>query len=197
MLSVSSTEDIGRAVHPVALPTSQRRSSTLESSRPPAVKAHVRDLSLIEGAYHLHPADTKTGFEELINTYWSGEERKTAPLALLNNFSEKEVKALPPVLLIEGSSREPKWVQVVGKDFYEALKVRVGEDQGRVHKIWGKGHNHLSITLALGTGEGEEWAEETVKWIKGNLNAKDGKKRKLESVPSRCTLALSVRRVIM
>ncbi|KAL0957715.1 hypothetical protein HGRIS_001497 [Hohenbuehelia grisea] len=113
----------------------------------------------------------KTGFEELINTYWSGEERKTAPLALLNNFSEKEVKALPPVLLIEGSSREPKWVQVVGKDFYEALKVRVGEDQGRVHKIWGKGHNHLSITLALGTGEGEEWAEETVKWIKGNLNA--------------------------
>ncbi|KAL0948409.1 hypothetical protein HGRIS_010990 [Hohenbuehelia grisea] len=133
----------------------------------PSVRPRIRGAVLIAGAYHLHPAGTTTGFEELVNMYWASEAeaRATVPLALLNGLAAEDVKALPPLLLVEGE-REPQWVKVVGKDFYEALKGRVGEDEGRVRKIWGKAHNHLSITWCLGTGEGEEWAEEAVEWMK-------------------------------
>jgi len=133
---------------------------------PDDLKACVKGLILIAGAYHLHPAGPagiETGFESLMDLYWGGEEqtKKNVPLTLFNNLPDAEVSKLPPLLLVEGE-REPGWLKVVGKDFWEAVQARKGV---QATKIFGKGHNHLSINWCLGTGQGEEWAEETVSWI--------------------------------
>jgi hypothetical protein len=49
-----------------------------------------------------------------------------------------------------------------GREFRNVLEAQTGK---KVERIVAKGHNHLSYNWALGTGEGEEWAEEVVKWI--------------------------------
>ncbi|KAJ3898005.1 hypothetical protein F5879DRAFT_981769 [Lentinula edodes] len=36
----------------------------------------------------------------------------------------------------------------------------------KVPKIIAAGHNHISITFALMSGQGERWAEEVVDWMK-------------------------------
>lgn len=108
------------------------------------------------------------GAEALAIAHWGSleAEREKGCLGILNSLPRPAVGDAnagkpSPVLLLE-SERDPEWMKSVGKDFYEALCER--PEQFVVRKIEAKGHNHLSPVWCLGTGQGEQWAEEVVGW---------------------------------
>lgn len=72
------------------------------------------------------------------------------------------VAGLPPLALVS-CEHDQDWFPVVGRDFYEAL-VENGVEPAPV-QILAEGHNHISVTWALETGQGEKWAEDAVKWM--------------------------------
>ena len=49
--------------------------------------------------------------------------------------------------------------------FAEVLKEKGQE----VERIVFAGHNHISVNLALATGEGDTWGDEVVAWIKAKI----------------------------
>ncbi|KAK0442793.1 Alpha/Beta hydrolase protein [Desarmillaria tabescens] len=80
--------------------------------------------------------------------------KERVPLALLESAS-----AIPtPRLLLGIGERDIPCLHPAMEKFGEALRVSYDE-------FVAKGHNHLSLVFALGTGQGEEWAEDVVKWI--------------------------------
>ncbi|KDQ24737.1 hypothetical protein PLEOSDRAFT_1058708 [Pleurotus ostreatus PC15] len=135
---------------------------------PAELKQHIKGLVLMSGAYHNFPAGTKGDFEDLKDVYWSGEEhmKKNEPLQLLQGVPESEVAKIPSILLVEGE-REPEWLQIVGEDFYkEASKRGV-----HAEKLIAKGHNHISLSMALSSGQGEEWADTAAEWMLARLSS--------------------------
>ncbi|KAG5641542.1 hypothetical protein DXG03_004801 [Asterophora parasitica] len=85
-----------------------------------------------------------------------------APRALLRNASDATVATLPRIVLVL-AEWEPEWLLKINDEFVGELESRTGK---RPAKIVGRRHNHLSTNLALGTGRGEEWAEDVIAWIK-------------------------------
>ncbi|KAF4596604.1 hypothetical protein EYR40_007705 [Pleurotus pulmonarius] len=135
---------------------------------PAELKQRIKGLVLMSGAYHNFPAGTKGDFEDLKDVYWSGEEhmKKNEPLQLLQGVPDSEVAKIPSLLLVEGE-REPEWLQIVGEDFYkEASKRGV-----HAEKLIAKGHNHISLSIALSSGQGEEWADSAAEWMLARLSS--------------------------
>lgn len=118
----------------------------------------------MSGAYHNFPAGTKGDFEDLKDVYWSGEEhmKKNEPLQLLQGVTESGGEDMP----VEGE-REPEWLQIVGEDFYKEASRR----GIRAEKLIVKGHNHISLSKALTSGQGEEWADMATKWMLARLSS--------------------------
>ncbi|KAJ7712265.1 alpha/beta-hydrolase [Mycena olivaceomarginata] len=84
-----------------------------------------------------------------------------SPLTLFRAASEGMIRALPPLALLT-CERDPEYMRVK-----MAESRRMLEERGiKVPLIVAKGHNHVSITFALGTGQGEEWAEDAVRWMR-------------------------------
>lgn len=129
------------------------------------LRAGMKGIILVVGSYHYHPeGGTVTGKSAVTSdVYWGGPEetRKGDPMGLLESASSESVAALPPLLMVQAEN-DPEWVKIVGKDFYNALLVR----DVKVEKTFASGHNHISLTWALGAGEGEEWAEDSVTWMR-------------------------------
>jgi len=123
----------------------------------------VSGIILISGGYHLKALDPKDEIIDAIIKLWGSLEEANAKTSfnLLESASPATVQALPNMLLVEGQW-EPKWVHISGDDFKTALQHRTNRS---TRKIRATGHNHISLTLALGTGEGEEWAEEAIEWM--------------------------------
>ncbi|KAJ6615590.1 Alpha/Beta hydrolase protein [Mycena sp. CBHHK59/15] len=130
----------------------------------PFAQPNVGKLILSGGPYHFHPAG-KASIPAAGIQYWGSSEEveKKDPMGLLGSLTNDELRALPDLLLLE-AELEPSLLKVVGKDFHEAL---LGHPEVNVKKIYMKGHNHISGSLALGTNEGEEWADEVLAWIRG------------------------------
>ncbi|KJA16593.1 hypothetical protein HYPSUDRAFT_58130 [Hypholoma sublateritium FD-334 SS-4] len=123
-----------------------------------ALQAPPYDLSGMTAAWptaHVHAA------------YWTSLEAAHAadPLHLYRALSEAEANALPALLMVEGE-REPDWLIAAGDAFVKEVKGKVGVVPQRVVA---KGHNHISLNWALSTGEGEEWGEEVMEWLKKQL----------------------------
>ncbi|KAJ8689157.1 hypothetical protein PTI98_013208 [Pleurotus ostreatus] len=132
---------------------------------PVELKQRIKGVVLISGPYDILRKTTSKSVD-LKEVYWSGEEdmKKNQPLSLIQAMSASEAAAVPRVLMVEGEW-EPEWVQVVGEELYaEALKKGV-----QVEKLVAKGHNHISLTLALSTGQGEDWAERAAGWMMQSL----------------------------
>lgn len=133
---------------------------------PVELKQRIKGLVLISGPYDILRRATSRS-TDLKDVYWSGEEdmKQKEPLPLLQAMSAPEAVAVPRVLMVEGEW-EPEWIHVVGEEFYkEALEKGV-----QAEKFVAKGHNHISLTLALSTGQGEEWAERVAKWMMESLS---------------------------
>jgi acetyl esterase/lipase len=93
-------------------------------------------------------------------------QKKHDPIALFNTMSSEKVKALPPILLVE-AEKEPAFIPKTGELLKEALEK--ADDGRKVGWIVAQGHNHISVSMALGTDDGEEWAEEVAVWLSSIL----------------------------
>ncbi|KAJ6549050.1 Alpha/Beta hydrolase protein [Mycena vulgaris] len=87
---------------------------------------------------------------------------KHEPLGLLRAATPEVIAGLPPLALIK-CEHDPAWFKVSAKGFDEAIAER-GVAPAPA-QMMAKGHNHISFSWALGTGAGEEWAEEVVAWM--------------------------------
>ncbi|KAK0453014.1 Alpha/Beta hydrolase protein [Desarmillaria tabescens] len=88
-------------------------------------------------------------------------QREKLPLGLLQAATEEKMTSLPK-LLLGIAERDPDSLINASKNFQLALEAR-----GLTYdKFVAAGHNHISVNFAVGTGQGEEWAEDVVKWIR-------------------------------
>lgn len=92
---------------------------------------------------------------------YDGMHITNSPYGLLRSASDSLVSQLPPIMNLLGE-REPPFVVESVHHFGELLKAR----NARVTEYVAKGHNHISGNLALSSGEGEEWAEYVVSWMR-------------------------------
>ncbi|KII84809.1 hypothetical protein PLICRDRAFT_179146 [Plicaturopsis crispa FD-325 SS-3] len=123
----------------------------------------IRGLVLSGGAYAYEPGK---GYEFFIHYYGTVQAAsKNEPLALLKAAPAEYVRSLPDILLVQ-AERDTVWANSSGDIFKDALSARLGEE---VPRLICKGHNHVSVNPALGSGEGEEWAEDVVLWMKERL----------------------------
>ncbi|KAF7358870.1 Esterase lipase thioesterase family protein [Mycena sanguinolenta] len=132
----------------------------------PELRAHLKGAILASAACHYEPAGAQPDNREGLIMYYGSLEASAqqSPLALLQALSKDSVTALPPLAMII-CERDPEWFKIVGSDFRTALA-----EKGRVAPlIAAEGHNHISFSWALGTGQGEKWAEDIVAWIEGKL----------------------------
>ncbi|KAG1744928.1 Alpha/Beta hydrolase protein [Suillus paluster] len=93
------------------------------------------------------------------------EQKEREPRALWNNLSDEQIKNIPDILLVR-AEREPDWLLTSWEDSLPDIEKRRGEAP---QAIICKGHNHISPNWALCSGEGEEWGEEVVIWMKARL----------------------------
>ncbi|KAJ7578018.1 Alpha/Beta hydrolase protein [Mycena floridula] len=116
---------------------------------------------LSSGAYHFQPAGFQTGMDAVVVQYYGNavEAVEKDPMGLLDSMTVET--RLPQLLLLE-AEKDPAWLKAVGKDFLRGL---LDHPKIRTKRLIMKGHNHISPNWALGTGQGEEWAEEVLAWI--------------------------------
>ncbi|KAF8151671.1 alpha/beta hydrolase domain-containing protein [Crassisporium funariophilum] len=125
---------------------------------------------LVSGPYDLVSMDSSWPTADIHIKYWGSlEQVKTNdPVHLFRRLPQPIVERLPKILLVEGEN-EPNWLLDAGKVFQESLEQRLGQP---VKKIIGMGHNHISLTWALSTGQGEEWGEDVLEWYKKEVVSK-------------------------
>ncbi|TFK38475.1 alpha/beta hydrolase domain-containing protein [Crucibulum laeve] len=128
------------------------------------LNSRISGVILNGGGYHFRSLTSDHPSAPIIAQYWGSleESHQNDVWALLERAPSLTIDELPKILLVE-AEREPDWLKAVGKDFKDALEARTGL---RIRKIIAAGHNHISPNWALSTGQGEEWAENVVEWMK-------------------------------
>lgn len=135
----------------------------LLSLLPENVQIRCKGVTLISGPY---TSDGTLNPEVATHFFGSLEKAKeNTPFTLLNNFPKDKLSTLPDIYLVE-AERDPGPFLLTGKHFHGTLSSLTGR---QVPKSIGQGHNHISITVALMTGQGEQWAEEVVKWMQAAI----------------------------
>ncbi|KAG6841590.1 hypothetical protein C0991_009346 [Blastosporella zonata] len=124
----------------------------------------IAGVILHAGVYDYKGFDPNHSWYNIATQYYGGVEglKSKAPLGLLQSASDATVAALPRVLLVLGEL-EPEWISKSSDRFGKAIEAYTGK---KPTSQVAKGHNHVSANLALATGEGEEWAEEVITWIR-------------------------------
>ena len=128
------------------------------------VRAATRGLIPQGSAYYFDLARQDLLPPGILDGYYSSPEVAAAnmPLALLKDASEDLLKSLPEILVMK-SEREPPVIFAGSDVFVKELEERLGK---KVRYDVIKAHNHISPHWALTSGEGEEWGEEVVTWVK-------------------------------
>lgn len=119
---------------------------------------------LMSGGYAYEPEKgIGTMRSTVTEQYYGGyeEAKNRLPLALLQKTHDNNL-TLPRLLLGVAEKEQLEFVAAADV-FADALDAR----GVKYERIEGKGHNHISLTYALGTGEGEQWAEDAIRWIEG------------------------------
>ncbi|KAH6904975.1 alpha/beta hydrolase domain-containing protein [Coprinopsis sp. MPI-PUGE-AT-0042] len=129
------------------------------------LRARIRGLVLISGGYDVSAALPGSPRAAALEKYWRTLEEAKAhdALTLLQKFPESSVAALPKVLMVQ-AEEEPVYLDAAGRKMKEELAGKLERGQ---RMVIAKGHNHISIIWALGTGDGEQWASEVAGWILG------------------------------
>ncbi|KAK0231968.1 hypothetical protein EDD85DRAFT_774662 [Armillaria nabsnona] len=122
----------------------------------PTLHSHNKGAILLSGCYMFEdvPADVKDSIRLCYDK--DTEAKKRVPLALLDSASVPT-----PRLLLGIGNRDIPCLHPTMEKFSEPSKAKgVSYDE-----FVAQGHNHVSLVFALGTWQGEEWAEDAVKWI--------------------------------
>ncbi|KAL0576635.1 hypothetical protein V5O48_005334 [Marasmius crinis-equi] len=128
---------------------------------------NIKGVVLVSGPYDYDPEEAITASPEIVQKFYGGleETKRNCPIGLLKAAPKETLEQLPPVALVEGEY-DPDSFKVVAAAFQKALKGLTGQDAPR----WiAPKHNHLSLSYALGTGQGEEWAQQAAEWMKSML----------------------------
>jgi hypothetical protein len=130
----------------------------------PDLRTRIKGATIASAPCHFEPKGHKMDAREPVDMYYGSQELATArePLALLRSAPAEAIGALPPLVLLK-CEHDPAWFKVVLDDFRKALEERGVKSA----QIFAEGHNHISFSWALGTGQGEKWAEEVVAWMVG------------------------------
>ncbi|EEB98419.1 hypothetical protein MPER_02074 [Moniliophthora perniciosa FA553] len=133
---------------------------------PSISKVGVKGAILMSGPYDHNPEEAPTSSPDVV-AFFGGLDKmkKDCPLALLKAYPTDKLETLPKILMVEAEN-DPEAFKVVGGTFHQALEELT---QRKVRRIVADRHNHISLSLALGTGEGEEWAQEAADWMKANV----------------------------
>ncbi|GLB42756.1 putative carboxylesterase family protein [Lyophyllum shimeji] len=128
------------------------------------LRPSIAGLILCAGPYHLDALDPADPLHDVAKQLCGGEQgvQEKSPMGLLRDASDAVVAQFPRTVLVI-AEREPDWLLAADDAFAKALEARTGKKPAR---IVAQGHNHISPNVALGTGQGEAWAEEVVTWIR-------------------------------
>ncbi|KAK0215536.1 Alpha/Beta hydrolase protein [Armillaria fumosa] len=122
----------------------------------PTLHLRIKGAILLSGCFTLEdiPADMK----DSVRLYYGedAEAKQIVPLALVDSAS-----VVTPRLLLGIGERDIPCLDPAMDKFGAALK----EKGLSCDEFVANGHNHVSLVFALGTGQGEKWAEDVVKWI--------------------------------
>ncbi|KAJ7598542.1 alpha/beta hydrolase domain-containing protein [Mycena floridula] len=142
---------------------------TLPELFSPFVQPNISHIVLSSAPFHFRPNGFQTGVNHIISRYWGNMEEVEMkdPMALLCKLPREALTRLPKILLLE-AEYESRWIKSVGKDFCDALSSRAVNFEKAIMK----GHNHISGSWALSTGQGEEWAQEVLNWCQEATNSK-------------------------
>lgn len=116
----------------------------------------IRGLILLSGAYKFDsiPADSPLG-AVLAQYHGSWEDaKKQSPIGLL----QQGLKPRAVNVMAFIAEWDPEWMKLASDDFCRLLGLDVTV-------VLAERHNHISYIHALGTGEGEDWAVEVLKWM--------------------------------
>ncbi|KAH9840820.1 Alpha/Beta hydrolase protein [Rhodofomes roseus] len=149
--SAGSTHTSTLLLHPSVLPADLRR--------------RIHGVILKGGVYSFERDESMSPNASLLQLYGSWDAiEANMPATLLQRAPGELFENFPKVTVLV-SEREPDGFIENSKSFAAALETRLGRS---IPIVVMKDHNHLSPHWALGTGAGEEWAEEVTKWIKDN-----------------------------
>lgn len=122
----------------------------------PTLQPRIKGAILLSGCYTFE--DMPVDMKESVRLYY-GEDAEAAqrvPLALLESASVPTMR-----LLLGVGERDIPCLHPAMDKLSAALKGKgLSCDE-----FVAKGHNHVSLVFALGTGQDEEWAENVIKWI--------------------------------
>jgi acetyl esterase/lipase len=140
----------------------------LLSLLPENVQQRIKGAIMISGPYTVDmEAVGPTLAPDVAEQFFGSLEKakENTPLSLIKAFPKDKIGSLPRMLLAE-SERDPDPFLLAGKLFHDALSNLTGK---QVPKIVAQGHNHISVTFALTSGQGEKWAEEVVSWMQEGI----------------------------
>jgi len=128
------------------------------------LRARIRAAILESPPFDLSGMTMDWPTSEAHANYWGtlDEAKECDPLHLFRRLEQEVIEKLPRILMVEGEF-EPEWLIDAGKVFHKEVKDKTGEN---LRVVVAKGHNHVSLNWALSTGEGEEWAEEVIEWLR-------------------------------
>jgi acetyl esterase/lipase len=133
----------------------------------PELRTHIKGAIIASALFHFNSEGMDNRLRDHVNAYYVSPEAAAvqSPLALLRGASDAMIKALPALALIT-CARDPEWLKLDLSDSYEELSRRIAESrEAGLKRIVAEGHNHISLPLALGTGQGEAWAEDVMAWM--------------------------------
>ena len=131
------------------------------------LRKRIKGAVLVGGPYH-HDGPPSAPPDVVAHYYGTAEEKAVKlPIALLRKASEERLASLPKLLLLV-SEKDAEGITLAHKDFSQLAKERLG---AKVETGVAKRHNHISLNWAVGTGDGEEWAEEVAKWAKAVVSS--------------------------
>lgn len=128
-----------------------------------SLKVRIQGLILQGGVYHYR---TGAPVPPSAAAYYETDEGRqvNVPLALLERAPKEVIDGLPPNIILFRSEWEPKEIGTANTDFANTLSAKLGH-QLRLNVM--KGHNHTSPHFSLFLGEGDDWAYEVARWVKG------------------------------
>ncbi|KAF7798102.1 hypothetical protein EIP86_009317 [Pleurotus ostreatoroseus] len=131
---------------------------------PADLRSRIVGLVVLSGAYDFRGAPSTS--PEFLRQYFgpsTEDVRKREPLGLLENAPKAILSDFPPALALIGEYEFPPLLQSHG-NFVPVLRSKVSSP---VEELLMKGHNHLSPSYSLFSGEGEDWGFEVSSWMKG------------------------------
>jgi len=127
------------------------------------VRKRVKGIVSLGGPYIFEGPKEKMSDATL--QYYGDAYEQLCPYGLLKSASVETLTSLPPLYVMR-SEKEPPGLVDAHKRFLELLSVKSVKD---VKVDIAQGHNHISPGLALSTGEGEEWGNNLVSWVKSHM----------------------------